>query len=221
VPSIFHARGRRAAQRILGLHAVKYAGIAGLAVSDSATNLADKYVDLTGQPVDPGQALLKHLGLADFPDLVRRDQLSAVPSAEQGAPPVGPATPVLSKQSAMSGPPEDLQREAPEWRLPPAPHSSRRRRGLLEGNLQSSENGEVTRHEQIPGDNEPQVGAGSGGGGSLSHAGAEVSVPDQTPQRQAMTLYDVPSSDVGNIWEHYDRRLQNPATNSIVRFVSE
>lgn len=217
--SHFHTAGYHHALHTVGL--LKHAGIAGIALSDSATSLADKYIDITGKPVDAGEALLKSLGLAEAPNLVRRDQLPAVPLSAQGSPPVEPATPVLSKQSAMSGPPEDIKREAPEWHLPPAPHSTRRHRGLLEGELQSSESDEITRREEVPGDNEPQVGSGGGGGGSLSHAGAEVSVPDQTPQRQAMTLYDVPSSDVGNIWEHYDRRLQNPATNSIIRFVSE
>jgi hypothetical protein len=210
VPSRFHVLGHQTARRILGLYSVKYAGVATLALADTAADIQENYIDLTGKPVDPTKVILARLGLAEFPEIVRKDQLPMTLNGAQGNPPVAPATPVLSKQSAVSGPVEDLKREAPEWRLPPSPQSP-----------QSPGNDEVLRSESIPADNQPQVGSGSGGGGSLSHAGAEVSVPDQTPQRQAMTLYDVPSSDVGNIWEHYDRRLQNPATNSIIRFVSE
>jgi hypothetical protein len=214
VSRLHHFNGQCAAlMRLrLPLAMAKYgAGAATGALADTLDDVAANYVDVTGKPLDPAKIVLFRLGLADYPNLVRRDQLPADFGAAQGNPPVAPATPVLSKESAISGPTQDIFREAPEWRPPPPSHSSQ----------PASGSGEVLRHEDVPADNEPQVGSGSGGGGALSHAGAEVSVPDQTPQRQAMTLYDVPSSDVGNIWENYDRRLQNPATNSIIRFVSE
>jgi hypothetical protein len=212
--SLHHFNGQCAAliRLRLPLSMAKYAGITAGALGDTIADIQEDYVDLSGKPVDPAKVMLTRLGLADFPEIVRKDQLPTLLGNAQGNPPVAPATPVLSKQSAISGPVEDLPREAPEWRPPPPSHRS---------SQPAAGSGEVMQREQIPGDNEPQVGSGSGGGGSLSHAGAEVSVPDQTPQRQAMNLYDVPSSDVGNIWEHYDRRLQNPATNSIIRFVSE
>lgn len=196
---------------------------------------ASDYIDITtGQAPDPHQVVLKQLGLADYPEIIPLEQFEQMQNPPNSTA-VNPPAPI--KTSAfkfattglmMDEPP----RESPEWTPPPSPHQHHRHRLLDDPGFQESEvpQGNVyadtedrKQDEQpIPGDNEAPGGGGSGGGGApLSRGGAEVTVPDQTPQRQAMSLYDTPSSDVGGIFNHFDQRIQNPATNSIIRFVSE
>jgi hypothetical protein len=212
----------------LGFH--KTAGPITTAFREGASD----YVDVTtGQAPDPHQVVLKQLGLADYPEIISLEQFERLQTPPLGTA-VNPPAPI--KTSAfkfgttglmMDEPP----RESPEWTPPPSPQHHRHHQLLADPGFQESEvpQGNVytdtenkKQDEQpIPGDNEAPGGVSGGAGPQMSGGGAEVMVPDQTPQRQAMTLYDTPSSDVGGIFNHFDQRLQNPATNSIIRFVSE
>lgn len=195
---------------------------------------ADDYVDVTtGEAPNPHQLVLKQLGLADYPEIVPVEQYIQAQTPPTGTT-VNPPAPVKTsafKFSTTGLMMEEPPRESPEWTPPPSRYHHRHHQLLDDPGFQESDvsqgnvYADTEDHKQddqpIPGDNEAPGGTSGGGGPAMSGGGAEVMVPDQTPQRQAMRLYDTPSSDVGGIFNFFDQRLQNPATNSIIRFVSE
>ena len=196
------------AQQRLGLR--KYAaGALGIALND----VANDYIDTTtGEVPSETKVVLKQLGLADYPEIVSREQLEAgltgQPKMSSAA---GGSSGLLMDQPSL---------EAPMYHLPPAKHHPGTQ--LLSDPIYQNDN---TIHEDkgdnIPADNEHSVGADGGGGALTSRGGAEVPVPDQTPQRQSMSLYETSSNDTPSIWRNFDSRLQNPASNSITRFTGE
>jgi len=220
-----YALGRNSALVQLGF--AKTAGPLGMALSESA----DDFVDTTtGDYADPHKVVLKQLGIMDFPEIIPIQEFEAQQETEANPMPttdVNPPAPIKTSgfKFGGGGPMMDPTiQEAPEYHLPPQRHR------LLGGDpgfrapdrsTEQSTADTETKAEPIPGDNERSGGGDGGGSAAVSRGGAEVTVPDQTPQRQAMSLYDTPSSDVGGIFNNFDQRLQNPASNSIVRFVGE
>lgn len=195
---------------------------------------AGDYVDVTtGDAPDPHQVVLRQLGLAEYPEIIPVEQYLQLqtPSPDTAVNPPAPVKTSAFKFSTTGLMMEEPPRESPEWTPPPSPHRHRHHQLLDDPGFQESDvpqsnvyadTEDKKQDEQpIPGDNEAPGGVSGGGGPQMSGGGAEVMVPDQTPQRQAMRLYDTPSSDVGGIFNHFDQRIQNPATNSIIRFVSE
>ena len=194
---------------------------------------ASDYIDLTtGVAPDPHKVVLRQLGLADYPEIIPLSQFEQMQNPPAGTA-INPPAPIKTsafKFSTTGLMMDEPPRESPEWTPPPTPH--RHHHQLLDdpgfqesevpqGNVYADTEDRKQDDQPIPGDNEAPGGVSGGAGPQMSGGGAEVMVPDQTPQRQAMKLYDTPSSDVGGIFNHFDQRLQNPATNSIIRFVSE
>ena len=216
---------------LIQLGFAKTAGAVGAALNESAND----YVDLsTGQAVSPAKLVLKQLGLGDYPEVVSLEQYEQTQNPLPGTatnPPAPIKTSAFRKFSTTGLMMDEPPRESPEWIPPPTPQHHRHHQLLddpgfqesevPQGNVYADTEGRKQDDQPIPGDNEAPGSVSGGAGPQMSGSGAEVMVPDQTPQRQAMSLYDTPSSDVGGIFNFFDQRLQNPATNSIIRFVSE
>jgi len=207
--------------------------VAGGIFSTALRESSEDFIDLsTGAAPSPEELVLKRLGVADFPNIVPvtaleqlgNQALTANPSL---LPPIKTSAWrfKLSTTGMMN---EEPPRESPEYHLAPRRHHPLLSDpGFGESTVPSGglTNSGDPANTPIPGDNEaPDRGGGGGGGGPpMSRSGAEVPVPDQTPQRQAMSLYDMGGneSEVGGIFNHFDQRIQNPASNSITRFVTE